>query len=509
MLYQTANRFVTSIRCFLFVGLSVLLVSCDQISPQPTGILIKNGTVITSQGRQITDIRIRGEIIIELGELVPTKADTRVIDAKNMLVLPGGIDAHTHLKATTGFDVVDNYESATRAALAGGITTVGHMSAVFDPTVLPTQSLEQEIELINGQALSDMFVHSIIFFPSDEVVNDLQGLADAGQPSIKIFLPHQVGAPFPSPFNENEAAYRKVFEAAAAAGIRIAVHCEDADIIKSNIDRLTKAGNTTLAAYPDSRPIAAEVTAIEKVIELAESTGASIYIVHVSASESLQIIKRAQQTAAQDIFVESRPVYLHLEDSRYANADGPLFVTAPPIRSQHDQEQLWMALADGTVDTIASDHVPWTREQKMDPEQSFSEFRAGSNNLQVMLPMLFSEGVNGERISLERFVALTSTNPARIFGLYPTKGTIAVGSDADIVLWQADEIRTIKDEDMFSNAGFSIYDGTEVTGWPLMTIRRGEIAYENGEVIASKGSGRLISRKRIGLQAETWDLPLL
>ena len=145
----------------------------------------------------------------------------------------------------------------------------------------------------------------------------------------------------------------------------------------------------------------------------------------------------------------------------------------------------------------------------MDPGQTFEDFRAGSNNLQVMLPMLFSEGVNGERISLERFVELTSTNPAKIFGLYPTKGTIAVGSDADIVLWQADEIRTIKDEDMFSNAGFSIYEGTQVTGWPLITIRRGEIAYENGEVIAVKGSGRLIFRKRIGLEAETWDLPLL
>ena len=493
-------------RLFLWLAVSVCLTGCgqpadDQNSDQavetapPPSILIRNGTAVTGEGRQEVDIRIVEETIAEIGELAPIPSDTRVIDASGLLVLPGGIDAHTHLRAAEGFDVVDDYETGTRSALAGGITTVGHMGVELSGSLLPSQLIEQESALINAEALADMFVHYTVFNPSDAVVSDFPALIAAGQPSIKIFMPHQVGAPFPFPYDDNLADFEKVFVAAASAGLRVAVHAEDADTIRTAVARLTDAGTTTLESYAESRPVQAEVTAVERAIEMAKRTGASIYLVHISAAEAIETLA---QNSDAEVFVETRPIYLHLDASRYAAADGPLYVSAPPLRTLEDQDAVWAGMANGTIDTIASDHLGWTPEQKMNPEQTIASFLAGSNNMQVMLPMLFSEGVNGGRLSLERFVELTATNPARIFGMYPMKGTLAVGSDADIVLWDADEVRTIRNEDILSNSGFSIHAGAEVTGWPVLTLRRGEVVYEEGQVTAERGSGRLVARKPIG-----------
>jgi dihydropyrimidinase len=484
----------------LLVAFAFFLAGCEQPAEesQAPSILIHNGVVVTSEGRENVDIRIVGETIAEMGQLTRRPSDIRAIDAGDLLVLPGGIDAHTHLRAAEGFDVVDDYESGTRAALAGGITTVGHMGVDLSGTVLPSQLIEHEAALINAEALADMFIHFTVFDPSDAVVQDLPALVAAGQPSIKIFMPHQVGAPFPNPYDENLADFEKVVEAAARQGLRVAIHAEDADTIRTAVARLTDAGNTTLASYAESRPVKAEATAVERAIEMAARTGASIYLVHISSADAIDVIEQAAQEASAEVFVETRPIYLHLDESRYAAPDGPLYVSAPPLRTLEDQDAVWRAMANGSIDTIASDHLGWTPEQKMNPEQTITSFLAGSNNMQVMLPMLFSEGVNGGRLSLERFVELTATNPAKIFGMYPTKGTLAVGSHADIVLWRADEVRTIRNADILSNSGFSIHEGAEVKGWPVLTLRRGEVVYEDGRVVAEKGSGRLVARKPVG-----------
>ena len=225
---------------------------------------------------------------------------------------------------------------------------------------------------------------------------------------------------------------------------------------------------------------------------MAEVTGATIYIVHLSAEGALSATRASRNSGR--VFVETRPLYLHLTAEQYARKDRGLFVGMPPLRSMSDQNALWEGLANGTIDTIATDHAPWMRTQKLDSKQTIAVFRAGVNNLQVMLPMLFSEGVNKGRLSIERFVEVTSTNPAKIFGMYPRKGTIAVGSDADIALWDADEVHEIADADVLSNAGFSIYSGTEVVGWPKVTIRRGEVVFRNGRVLATPGSVKLVSR---------------
>jgi len=196
------------------------------------------------------------------------------------------------------------------------------------------------------------------------------------------------------------------------------------------------------------------------------------------------------------VYAETRPLYVHLTDEKFLGPDGGLYVGQPPLRSASDVESLWRGIANGDVTTFATDHAPWRKEQKMDPSQTITNFRAGVNNLQVMLPMLYSEGVVKGRISLQNFVEITSLNAAKIFGLYPRKGLIAVGSDADLVIWDTELSKTINGNDMYSKAGFSIYEGQEVTGWPEITIRRGEVVFENGEITGDPGSGILLKRGR-------------
>jgi dihydropyrimidinase len=198
--------------------------------------------------------------------------------------------------------------------------------------------------------------------------------------------------------------------------------------------------------------------------------------------------------------VETRPIYLHLTQERFEQPDRGLYIGQPPLREKQDQDALWKGISDGTIHVVGTDHVAHTKEMKLDPSQTVADHHAGMSNLQLLRPMLWWEGVRKGRITEQRFVAVTATNPAKLFGLYPRKGTIAVGSDGDLVLWDPNETRTVRDQDMFSGTGYSVYAGWEVTGWPTMTIRRGEVVYEKGRITAKAGSGTLLHRGR-------WEAP--
>jgi dihydropyrimidinase len=237
----------------------------------------------------------------------------------------------------------------------------------------------------------------------------------------------------------------------------------------------------------------AEVAATQLAAALCESTGAPMYVVHLSSARALEACLAARR-ARLPLYVETRPLYLHLTAERMTGPDAPLFVGQPPLRTRDDSEALWRAIADGGIDVLATDHAPWTRAQKLDPALTVTNLRPGVSDLQFMLPMYFSEGVGKRRLPVERFVATTSTNAARIFGLYPERGVIRERSLADLAIWDPRETRRVRAEDDLSRSDYSVYEGWEVTGWPVVTIRRGEVVHEGGRVRGAAGSGRVARR---------------
>ena len=445
-------------------------------------ILISGGTVVTSEGRFDADVRVRDGTIVEIGTGLAAGAGARVIDATGLRVMPGGVDPHVHLGGRTR----DDYRTGSQAAIAGGITTISNFAFHAEGQTL-AQAIEREAALIREQAIADVILHAGIT-PRTRTGEMTTLAAETGQTSTKMFMVWTV-------FDAAVPDYLATMDAAGRNGILTMVHCEDWPILARAVAELTAAERTSLEYFPDSRPVVAEVVATQRAVAMAEATGAPIYAVHVSSEGALRVLQDARERGLS-VFVETRPIYLHFTRERFAGPDRGLYVGQPPLREQADQDALWAGIASGSVDVVATDHVAYRRDEKMDPSQTISQHRAGLSNLQVVRPMLYSEGVVQGRISEERFVAVTSTNAAKLFGLYPRKGTIAVGSDADIVLWDPDETRTIRDEDMFSGAGFSVYSGWEVTGWPVMTLRRGEVVYENGEILAGPGSGELLGRGR-------------
>ncbi len=471
-------------------------------------LLIRNGTLVTDGRRFRADIRIAGGKITELGPSLPAQEGEEEIEARGLFVLPGGIDPHVHLNIPSPYTwayggPADDFTSGSMAAVAGGITTVGNITFP-KPGERLLEAVAREGGLVRAQAIADVMLHPVAMTPSwlsfllrlagiiresafAELRRELPRLAAEGHPSIKIFMN------FPE-FPPNADSYLEVVRDAGRAGILTMLHCEDYASLERAAATLAGEKKTSLRHFAESRPIAAEVTATQRAVEMCEKTGAPIYVVHLSSGAALQVCEKAQKRGLP-VHVETRPIYLHLTSEQLRGADGALYVGHPPLREREDQDALWAGLANGTIHTLGTDHIAWTREQKLDPSLTIEDHHPGMNNLQVMLPMFYNEGVRKNRITLERFVTVTSTNAAKLFGLYPQKGTIRVGSDADLVLWDFEETRKIRKADLLSRSGFSIYEGWEVTGWPRLTLRRGAAVYRKGDIEGPAGSGQLLHRK--------------
>jgi dihydropyrimidinase len=252
-------------------------------------------------------------------------------------------------------------------------------------------------------------------------------------------------------------------------------------------------GQDSLRYYPASRPVVSEEIATQRAVAYATFANAPVYIVHLSSQAALDVCRRAQ-TVGASVYVETRPLYLHLTRELFEADDGAKYVGQPPLREQTDVDDIWVGLQQGAVHTVCTDHAPWSLSAKLDPDLSVANLRPGVENLETQLPMLYSEGVRTGRLSLERFVEVTSTNAAKLFGIYPRKGCIAVGSDADLVLFDPQETRTVGPP-QHSNCDYSVYDGWVVTGWPITTLRRGKVVYDQGRVLAEPGSGLLVPRQ--------------
>ncbi|MBC8132870.1 MAG: amidohydrolase family protein [Deltaproteobacteria bacterium] len=474
--------------------------------PPPFDLVIRGGTVVTAQGRFQGDIGIRGSTIAKIGDTHGNAASAQMrglceIDAHERLITPGGVDPHVHLTCSDASEDdpgwVDDFESGSAAALAGGITTMGNMSFVL-PWETIAHRLALESEQASRQSIADVFLHPAVLSPHPSIIAELGPTAEAGVTSMKFFMC------LPS-FDSAGGQYQMAMRAAAAAGSITLIHCEDLATISCCTKVLReKSPNAArpLRDFPDSRPVLAEVIATDRAIAMCEATGAPTYIVHLSSARALDACAAARARGLP-VYVETRPLYLHLTGEHYGHDDGALYIAQPPLRQSHDRDALWAGLRDGTIDTMGSDHAPWTRAMKMDPTLDLSRLRPGVADLETMLPMLFSEGVLRGRISAERFVAVTSTNAARLFGLYPRKGCIAVGSDADLVIWETGRSRTIRGADMHSRAGHTVYEGRELTAWPHTTVRRGEVVFQEGRVRGKPGTGKVLMRGKT--EAPTWS----
>jgi dihydropyrimidinase len=443
--------------------------------------------VVTAGSSGECDVGVLDRKVVQLGG---SPRGRRVIDASGALVLPGGIDMHVHLSLPSapvpGEPAwVDDFASGTRAAIAGGVTTVGNMTFPWDGQSL-SEAIARDLAAAGGGAAVDYVLHPVLTSPDAESAAELPGLAADGHTSVKLFM---TSPAFESRIDEVISA----IQLAGRSGMLTLLHCEDGALVQFAGEQLLAQGRGGVTDWAASRPDSAERAAVERAVAICEATGSPIYIVHLSSSAALESARRGQARGLP-VFVETRPLYLYLTSAVLAGPEAGKYIGSPPLREPADRQMMWRAVADGSIHTLGSDHAPWKLEAKTDSALTVLTARQGVADLETMLPMLFSEGVRTGRISLSRFVSLISTSPARLFGLFPRKGTIAVGSDADLIVFDPQRHRVIDGAAMQSRAGYSAYDGWDVYGWPRFTISRGDVVLEDDQVIAPPGRGCWLPR---------------
>jgi len=433
---------------------------------------------VTARGHQRADVGITDGRISAVGDV---GGSDREIDARELLVLPGCIDLHTHLASTPTWTPLDGFASGTRAAIAGGVTTV--VSMVYQEDGSLRRGVERALRDA-APAIADYAFHIVVVDPSDGAMAELPGLVRDGHAGLKVFMVMKQ-------FGERVTDFLRLYAAAKKSGMVVAVHAEDHRFIADATAALYAEGKTGVRHFPESRPVEAEVVAVRHAVQHAEITGAWLYLVHLSSARAVAELAAAKRRGVT-IYGETRPLYLYLTREYFSRDDAALFVGQPPLREYDDVDAIWAGLADHAIDTVATDHIPRSRADKMAPGLAFDKIPPGVSNLETLLPMLYSEGVRKKRITVERLVDLLATTPARIAGL-TTKGEIAVGKDADLVLFDPERTRTIMATEMHSAADYDPYEGWEVTGWPRVVLLRGKVAYD-GQIRATEGSGRFAFR---------------
>jgi dihydropyrimidinase len=456
-------------------------------------MIIRDGTVVTGAEAVRCDIGIREGRIIALGEDLGV-AD-RVIDANGRIVMPGGIDSHVHIaqQSAPGIVMADDFESGTRSAAFGGNTTV--LSFCMQQK---GQSLRSAVTDYHAKAerqcYTDYGFHLVIADPTPQVLGqELPALILDGFPSFKVFMTYEGLA-------LTDEQILKVMTVARETNALVMVHAENYDIIRFLTDSLEREGKTAPHFHASSRPIPAEREATHRALTLAEIMGVPVVIVHVSNGEALEEIKRARLRGVK-VMAETCPQYLVLtaKDLEGLNMEGAKYVCSPPPRDEASQKACWDGLIRGDFDFFSSDHCPFRYDDekgKLTPKgrTSFRWVPNGIPGVETRLPILFSEGVVKKRISLPQFAALTATNHAKAYGLYPRKGAIGIGADADLVVWDPSITRKIRHADLHDGSDYTPYEGIEVTGWPVTTILRGKVIVENGKLAAGKGVGGFIAR---------------
>ncbi|QFU22687.1 dihydropyrimidinase [Shewanella eurypsychrophilus] len=454
--------------------------------------LIINGTLVDAH-QQVNKqlLMLDGKIAQIADKITQYPSGTQIIDAKGMHVMPGGIDVHTHFNIDVGISrSCDDFYTGTRSAACGGTTTIiDHMG--FGPRGCSLgHQLEVYKEYAKDRAVIDYSFHGVIQHVDDQVLEDMQAMVEQeGISSFKLYLTYG--------YKLDDDSALKALTRLNELNALTAVHPENDAAIAQRRAKLIKEGKTAPKYHGVSRPLECEAEAIARMINLASLAGdAPLYIVHLSNGLGLDYIRLAKNNK-QAVWSETCPQYMLLDDSLYNDIDAVKYVMSPPLRPQAELEKLWQGVIDGSIDTIATDHCSFTyADQKQAGVTDFTKCPNGMPGVETRMPLMFSEGVSKGRISPEKFVELTSFKPAKLFGLYPQKGCLLEGSDADIVIFDPEQQVTISHSMLHDNTDYTPFENYPLTGWPVMTFSRGKLVARNGEFLGTAGAGQFLRRKQ-------------
>jgi len=455
-------------------------------------LTIRKGTVATASETMRSDIGIEGGKIVAIADRLP--AGKRDIDAAGRYVLPGGIDSHCHIEQLSGMGIMsaDDFYTGTVSAAFGGTTTIIPFAAQHRGTSVTTTVADYH-ERARTKAVIDYGFHLIIGDPTEKVLTDeLPAAIKGGITSFKVYMTYPK-------WKLEDYQLLEIMSVAENEGALVMVHAENDDMIRWLAKRLIERGHGAPKFHGVAHSPLAEAEATNRIIMISRLLGAPVLIVHVSSPEATNTI-RAAQTLGARIYAETCPQYLVLtaDDMDRPGVEGAKWCCSPPLRDKAAQEAIWAGLANGTFQVYSSDHAPYrfdkTAKIPRGEQTTFKEMANGVPGIEMRLPILFSEGVLKKRLTLNQFVALAATNHARMYGLYPRKGTIAVGSDADIAIWDPKVEKRIDYSMMHDAVGYTPYEGHVYTGWPEVVLSRGRVVVENGKLNAARGSGQYIAR---------------
>ena len=459
-------------------------------------LLIKNGRVITAEKDFYADIYIEKEIIAAIGDKLDFTAD-KIIDAAGKYVIPGGIDVHTHLDMPYGkIKSSDDFESGTIAAAFGGTTSIIDYATQTRGTRIES-ALEQWHKKAEGKACVDYGFHMIVTDLSTGGIDSLDTMLNEGVTSFKLFTA------YPNSLMVDDDTILQVLRFSKEKGALVCVHAEDGIKIEELIKRNLAEGKKEPIYHALSRPAVTEANAVEHVINLSQKAGAPVYIVHLSSDAGLQKIIEARNRGAH-VYAETCPQYLSLslEDMNKPGFENAKYVFTPPLREKFNLEKLWGGIRNNFIQTIATDHCPFNfKNEKELGLNDFSKIPNGAPGIETRMHLIYDKGVNSGKISLNKWIDLTSTSPAKIFGLYPRKGTIALGSDADIVIWDPEKEFVISAETDHMNVDYSLYEGEKIIGNAETVISRGEIIIDKNRFTGRKGRGIYLRRDRFSLDS--------
>ncbi|OPJ59154.1 dihydropyrimidinase [Clostridium chromiireducens] len=451
-------------------------------------LIIKNGTIVTPSESYTADLAVKDGKIVAIGTEF-SEDGARVVDAKGKLVLPGAIDAHTHLAMPFGGTVsADSYLAGTRAAACGGVTTVFDYPMQRKGSGI-IETVESRKAMCDPEACVDYAFHCIITDLNEgTILDEFKDAVEYGVPSFKCFLVYKKEG-----MMVDDATLVKILLKAKETGAMTNIHAENPDLIDLNIEKFLKEGKTSAWYHYLSRPEFVEAEADKRAVHWAKSTGAPLYLVHMADKEGLETAIKAKREG-HDIYVETCPQYLEFTCDVYKREDGRNFVCSPPMKGQESQDALWKAIKSGDIDTVATDHCPFQSYEKDWGKDDFTKIPNGCAGVENLYPYMLSAANEG-KITFNRAVELCSFNPAKIFGC-TEKGSLTIGKDADIVIYDPKKDFTISVENMHSDYDHTIWEGKTLHGYPVQTYVRGNLVYDDGEFVGKAGFGQFV--KRVG-----------